>query len=533
MYKQKQRYYNRLEKNETTKKIGPFHDATAHNKNGGLYRIAGQQYNKWRLAVVKAIKFGISHNNSSDIKMRHKITQEIRLNFFGGCNCAFTDCPEYNAIFRKVTTSLIECQNMPDKLKKMSTKEKKKFLLNTCCSRNVKRGNRILDKILTLEDEVMTEIKEYTDKGCRIRRAIFFRTLMNLDDQRLLFNPDQPHMPQSKRWFFYGFKKRKKLLMTRKSGASQKLPKLCKEKLQHINRRVNEKMYLHQRKKDGVPQGEHFNVKEEKWVNTDHLPVYREPVDDYTWGIRNSGRRQIGTGGKEKERFTVQLSIRFKRTNNKLKPFIIFKGKPNANPNRKNTLLYEFNNHNEVCDQNGYYHPSENDVSLAVSETANSNHELTVKILKDVIFPAIGVVDEKGKPNGQSGGVLVDDFKGHSKDTVKKYTAAFLKVYFEIMAGGITPVAQPLDKLINKIFKAFYREFYDMYILTAPLTVHGFPVPPSRQQISTWVVDAWKQVPEDLVYKSFIICGYKDPNAPVIDEKCTAIIEAKSNTGRQ
>ena len=58
-------------------------------------------------------------------------------------------------------------------------------------------------------------------------------------------------------------------------------------------------------------------------------------------------------------------------------------------------------------------------------------------------------------------------------------------------------------------------------------------MPPSRHQISTWVVDAWKQVPEDLVYKSFIVCGYKDPNAPVIDEKCTAIIEAKSDTDRQ
>lgn len=100
------------------------------------------------------------------------------------------------------------------------------------------------------------------------------------------------------------------------------------------------------------------------------------------------------------------------------------------------------------------------------------------------------------------------------------------------MGRGITSVVQPLDKLLSKIFKVYYRKFYDFYILTAPLIDKGFPVPPSWQLISIQVFDAWDQVPEALVYKQFIVCGYKDPYSTVNDEHCDAIIEADTNRYR-
>ena len=67
---------------------------------------------------------------------------------------------------------------------------------------------------------------------------------------------------------------------------------------------------------------------------------------------------------------------------------------------------------------------------MTVSKTTNSNHELTINILKVVILTAIGVVDEDGKPNGQSDGILVNDFKGNLKKTVEEYMNEFLKVFF-------------------------------------------------------------------------------------------------------
>ena len=38
---------------------------------------------------------------------------------------------------------------------------------------------------------------------------------------------------------------------------------------------------------------------------------------------------------------------------------------------------------------------------------------------------------------------------------------------FEIMAGGITPKAQPLDALLGKVFKGLYIYYDDYYMLSA------------------------------------------------------------------
>ena len=85
----------------------------------------------------------------------------------------------------------------------------------------------------------------------------------------------------------------------------------------------------------------------------------------------------------------------------------------------------------------------------------------------------------------------------------------------------MTPKGQPLDVVINKVYKAFFRDFYDSYVLTAPIH-NGGPKPPSRQLLATWVVKAWKKVPRELVKKAWTACGYPseaelgDPNVSTI-----------------
>ena len=115
---------------------------------------------------------------------------------------------------------------------------------------------------------------------------------------------------------------------------------------------------------------------------------------------------------------------------------------------------------------------------MAISETANSSGELTVQILNEVILPGIGVVDEDGNDNGNAGAIVVDDFRGHGRDVVKARVAELPRLSFNIMAGGITPVAQALDILVNKPFKAKYRDLYDEYLFTAPEHPEtGNPIP--------------------------------------------------------
>ena len=91
-----------------------------------------------------------------------------------------------------------------------------------------------------------------------------------------------------------------------------------------------------------------------------------------------------------------------------------------------------------------------------------SSRELTVEVLENVIFPEIGI------HNNERGCGLVDDFKGHSTDDVKKYVKSYKSngyvdysydlCSFLIMAGGITPKSQPIDEFVAKVFKGLIRE---------------------------------------------------------------------------
>ena len=67
-----------------------------------------------------------------------------------------------------------------------------------------------------------------------------------------------------------------------------------------------------------------MGVKCTHFCNTDHVPVWYKSVGNYSWGKKVSGRQHIRTGGKEKDRFTVQLSII--KAGRKVTPFLIFRG---------------------------------------------------------------------------------------------------------------------------------------------------------------------------------------------------------------
>ena len=192
-----------------------------------------------------------------------------------------------------------------------------------------------------------------------------------------------------------------------------------------------------------------------------------------------------------------------------LPPYIIFKAKP-APPGKshghKNTVTYEiFHN---IADQWGNKYPMKADCVCTVSETANSNGLLTLDVLNQVFSPYLGIKDGKADHCSL---ILVDDFRGHSDKRVKACTQAMGNILkWEIMAGGITPKAQPLDVVINKVFKGFFRDLFEQWSLNAPLNEKsGNPLPPSRQLLAKWVVLAWSKVDKALVKKSWKVCGYR------------------------
>ena len=147
--------------------------------------------------------------------------------------------------------------------------------------------------------------------------------------------------------------------------------------------------------------------------------------------------------------------------------------------------------------------------------------------LKKVLFPA-AEVDRDTLSFAKRVGVLCDDFKGHSADVTKNFTTGDEErekmLHWSIMKGGLTPVGQPLDKVVNKVFKGYLRDIYDHWSLTAPINMETeAPVPPTRQQMASWVVEAWEKIPEELCAKAWVACGYK-PKDQLGGDRETAVV---------
>ena len=75
--------------------------------------------------------------------------------------------------------------------------------------------------------------------------------------------------------------------------------------------------------------------------------------------------------------------------------------------------------------------------------------------------------------------LLWDEFRVHSLAVVKEYCQSLPFFHPKIIPGGLTHAAQPLDKVINKVFKAYFRDLYDLYILATPIGNTGNPQAPS------------------------------------------------------
>ena len=83
------------------------------------------------------------------------------------------------------------------------------------------------------------------------------------------------------------------------------------------------------------------------------------------------------------------------------------------------------------------------------------------------------------------------------------------KIDVAVIPGGLTPVLQPLDKCVNKPFKDNVRRKYLAWMISSPFdyTLAGKQKAPSRNLVLRWVHEAWREIPVEMVAKSFKTCG--------------------------
>ena len=85
-------------------------------------------------------------------------------------------------------------------------------------------------------------------------------------------------------------------------------------------------------------------VRDYHCVNTDYLPIWYESVGNYIWVKTDSGRRNVKTSFKEKDRFTCHISIG--NGGMKCVTYVIFKGEDSIFcVNYLYVILYYLMNH--------------------------------------------------------------------------------------------------------------------------------------------------------------------------------------------
>ncbi len=101
-----------------------------------------------------------------------------------------------------------------------------------------------------------------------------------------------------------------------------------------------------------------------------------------------------------------------------------------------------------------------------------------------------------------------DSFRAHLTDSVKADLQR-RRVDVAVIPGGLTPVLQPLDKCLNKPFKDNVRKQYLSWMITGPFefTPAGKKKAPSRNLVLRWVKQAWCDLPDEMVRRSFKVCG--------------------------
>ena len=352
------------------------------------------------------------------------------------------------------------------------------------------KGNRAAEREFSVSEKVIRDWRKQkevllklpkTKRACRGREAFYPRmekelaewvinqrisgrivTILHIRLQALKMRPDS-FFKVSNGWT-HRFMQRHGLCIRQKTKIAQKLPNHLEEKITEFH-----KFILKQRKQCDFELGQIGNM--------DETPMCFDLPGNRTIDKKGAKSILIRTTGNEKTHFTVVLACMADGT--KLKPMVIFKRQtiPKGEKMPPGVLVH--------CHTKGWM--DEDGIVMWLSKVWN-------------VRPG-ALLNKKAL-------LVWDQFRAHKTDKVKG-KAKSLGITQAVIPGGLTSILQPLDVVLNKPFKDRMRQKWMAWMASddKDLTKGGNLKRPGLSLVTSWVKEAWEDIPAEMVKKSFLKTG--------------------------
>lgn len=269
--------------------------------------------------------------------------------------------------------------------------------------------------------------------------------------------------------FIWRWKRRFSVVRRRKTNESQKTPDDLAERLQGFLQDVREARYR-------------SAVSNEDIWNMDQTMVWFDMPARYSNDVRGSRQVRVKTSGCTKRGFTVALCC--SSAGMKMPALVIFKEPRGVLGPRVQAQI----------------HPPPN-----VRVTATTNGWMTQQALLFWLKEVFGQ-DERGENPTRL--LVLDSYKTHTTDESVMHVEDACNSDLVIVPAGCTSLIQPLDVSVNRSFKSQMRNFWSEWMQGAhDLTPAGNIRPPTRQNVITWVSQAWYAINEGIIVEAFKRCG--------------------------